>query len=207
MKRLHILGISLLGITATAVGMGIAQSSYVEHPQNALGNDGKGSYSMTLNSASNTLFKGGYEAGTASTLTSSGQASVGFRAYEFNNADRSKMSSRGADKFTLTGVYNGVHMLFGNVDPFYKITAITVTYDHDGDNGLYSFNLYGSDEPITSIPGSAATNLKDKSGVRQTSPFSDNEYSYFALSLSGHSAHGDQAYHVGISSIYIEYTC
>lgn len=207
MKRLHLLGISLLGITATAVGMGIAQSSYVEHPQNALGNDGKGSYSMTLNSSSNTLFQGGYEAGTASTLTSSGQASVGFRAYEFNNADRSKMSSRGADKFTLTGVSSGIHMLFGNVDPFYKITAITVTFDYDYDNAQSSFNLYGSDEPITEIPDSGGTNLWSKTGNRITTLFSGHEYHYFALAASGYSGSGNADYHIGISTIYIEYTC
>lgn len=205
MKPKYLLLISTLSIAAVAVGAVISQGATTPI-ENAYGEDGQKEYTMVLDAGSNDLFSTvKYGAGTASTATPTGQSSVGFESYVFEDIQgSSEFGSHGTNTFTLCGRRDHFSTMIGNTDPFYSITSVTVNYTYDSDKAMSTLYIYGSDTPITSIPSSGRVSLQYKSG----SPMLKNgRYRYFAIVQSGASANADYVYHIGISSIVIEYTC
>ena len=202
MKPKYLLLISTLSIAAVAVGAVISKGATTPI-ENAYGEDGKLAYSMTLDYKTNTLFQGGYGAGTASTATSTKQWEIDFASYVFQPRSDA-MHSYGTNTFTLVARNNGVHTMFGNTKPFSSITSVTVNYTYDGYDGTTSLYIYGSNEVITSIPEDGGESLQNSSGAEM---LKNKGYRYFAISASGATSHPDATYYIGISSIVINYTC
>ncbi len=202
MKSAHLIAVALGGITLVA-GAASLNGTYV-HIDRAQGNNGTGSYSMTLNKDTNTLFNNGYGAGTASSVTGGGHSTVGFQSFVFNEGDK-KATSYGTNCFAMTGVHNGVHTMFANTEPFHDIKSITVKFTYDATNALSTFYLYTSSTAFTEIPNTNGSSMVSKHPKEDLFDGADDHY--FAITLSGYSGSGSSDYHIAIEWIVITYAC
>lgn len=208
MKPKLLLLLACFGAASAATGAILAKGS-AKPIENAYGNDAKQTYTMVLNCETNALFRNGYGVGTASTATPSNQSSVGFESFMFDASAGSaqipegEMHGQGENTFTLVAGRNTQHSMLANTEPFSSITSVTVKYTYDSDRAMDTLYIYGSNAQITSIPSEGGEVLRSNSG---SAMLENKGYHYFAIAASG-STTSDAIYHVGISSIEIEYTC